>query len=182
MPVDLAVIRLIEESTGRIVQSQVTDAQGRYLITVEPGEYHLEIDKAGFSGFSKLLRDKDEDAKFIHLYHGGKFQVTEAGTESVLNYNIPLDPVDEVKGNNLIIREYTKKAAQNIICIIGLDASLLSFVISPKLIIFAFVLLHIVFYWLFYHFSHRKITAGSFGSVDGNDNGRANQQSCCPRV
>ncbi len=165
MPVDLAVVRLIEESTGRIVQSQVTDAQGRYLISVEPGEYHLEVDKTGFFGFSKLLRDKDEDAKFIHLYHGGKFQVTETEIESVLNYNIPLDPIDEIKGNNLIIREYTKKATQNIICVIGLVASLLSFVISPKLIIFAFVLLHLIFYWLFYRFSHRKVTAGSFGSV-----------------
>ncbi len=165
MPVDLAVVRLIEESTGRIVQSQVTDAQGRYLITVEPGEYHLEVDKAGFSGFSKLLQDKEEDAKFIHLYHGGKFQITEAGTESVLNYNIPLDPVDEVKGNNLVIKEYTKRVTQNAICAIGLLASVLSFVISPKPIIFAFVLLHFLFYWLFYRFSHRKVTAGSFGSV-----------------
>lgn len=165
MPVDLAVVRLVDESTGRIVQSQVTDAQGRYLITVEPGEYHLEVDKQGFSGFSKLLKNKDEDAKFIHLYHGGKFQITETETESVLNFNIPLDPVDEIKGNNLIIREHTKRAAQNIICVIGLIASVLSFIISPKLIIFAFVLLHVFFYWLFYRFSHRKITAGSFGSV-----------------
>ena len=163
MPVDLAVVRLIEESTGRVVQSQVTDAQGRYLISVEPGEYHLEIDKAGFSGFSKLLTGKDEDAKFIHLYHGGKFQITEK--ESVLNYNIPLDPVDEVKDNKFVVREYTKKATQNVICIIGLIASVLSFAISPKLIIFAFVLLHLLFYWLFYRFSHRKVTAGSFGSV-----------------
>lgn len=165
MPVDLAVVRLVEESTGRIVQSQVTDAQGRYLISAEPGEYHLEVDKAGFSGFSKLLRDKEEDAKFIHLYHGGKFQITETEIESVLNYNIPLDPVDEVKGNNLVIKEYTKRVTQNVICVIGLLASVLSFVVSPKLIIFAFVLLHLMFYWLFYRFSHKKVTAGSFGSV-----------------
>ncbi len=163
MPVDLAVVRLVDNLTGRIVQSQVTDAQGRYLITVEPGEYHLEVDKVGFLGFSKLLQEKDEDAKFIHLYHGQKFQITEA--ESVLNYNIPLDQVDEVKDNGVVIREYTQKVTQSIICIIGLVASILSFIISPKLIIFAFVLLHLLFYWLFYRFSHRKVTAGSFGSV-----------------
>jgi hypothetical protein len=65
----------------------------------------------------------------------------------------------------LIIHDYTKRATQNVICTIGLIASITSFIISPKAIIFVFVLLHFFFFWLFYRFSHRKVTAGSFGSV-----------------
>jgi len=162
-PVDLAVIRLIDNKTNQIIRSQVTDMQGRYLITAESGEYRLEVDKVGFSGFSKYLQDKNEDAKFINLYHGGQFQISEA--EVVLNYNIPIDPVDEEKATALILSDYTKKITQNLICLVGLSASVLSFVISPKAWVGTLVLAHVVFYFLFYKFSRRKVADSSFGLV-----------------
>jgi len=35
--------------TKKIVQSRVTDTQGRYLFIAEPGEYILEVTKPGFA-------------------------------------------------------------------------------------------------------------------------------------
>ena len=66
LPVDLATVRLFT-AEGRLLQTRVTDKQGRYAFITGPGRYRLEVVKAGFVYPSIFLQDKKEDLDFLDL-------------------------------------------------------------------------------------------------------------------
>jgi hypothetical protein len=155
LPVDLATIRLIEESTGKVLTSQVTDFHGRYFLTANVGQYRLEIIKPGFSGFSKYLLEADEDSKYLNLYHGAAFYAPRDQFE--INYNIPLDPVGESKSTGQVVREHLIAKSQKVISFVGLAASILSFAVTPKFIPGCFVGLHIGLFAIFFVLGYKKL-------------------------
>ncbi|HID41528.1 MAG TPA: hypothetical protein EYP33_05165, partial [Pyrodictium sp.] len=55
-PVDLAVLRLYEKESGRLVQTRVTDKEGRYLFIVPKGRYEIKVTKAGYLFPSEILK------------------------------------------------------------------------------------------------------------------------------
>ena len=160
--VSLATIRVIDIAQDKAVRSQVTDGQGRYYIILDPGKYRLEVIKPGFSGFSEYLKNKNEDAKYINLYHGEEFEITEDNGE--LNYNIPLDAEAKSGATNAIIKDYTHKLWHYGIGLSGVIITAVSFIISPNIIILAFFFLHLIFFGVAYQFGHKKM-AGGWGTV-----------------
>lgn len=50
-PVDLALIRLMDKRTGRIVSTQVTGRDGRFAFNANTGEYVLKISKEGLKNY-----------------------------------------------------------------------------------------------------------------------------------
>ncbi len=154
-PLDLVVIRLVDAKTDRVVSSQVTDSQGRYLLVAEPGEYRLEVDKQGFAGFSEHLREADEDGSYLNLYHGTVINVMNENTS--LTQAIPLDPVGEEVPTSQVLRDHTKRRIHKIVGIVGLMASVVSLAISPTALIFAIFFLHLLFYSLAHRFAHAKL-------------------------
>lgn len=147
-PVDLAIVRLLNAETGALVQTQITDKQGRYnLIVKDAGIYKIEVKKPEYKYPTELLSNKKEDVTFLDLYHGEKINVDEEG--AVITANIPLDPVGEVKSNKKILAVVLARQAQNIISLSGLGLSIVTFVIVPKLLMGILVALHIMLYLLF---------------------------------
>jgi len=49
LPIDLAVVRLMDAATGRIVRTRLTDRQGRFIFFAPPGTYRIEAAKPGFA-------------------------------------------------------------------------------------------------------------------------------------
>ncbi|MEA3249304.1 MAG: fibronectin type III domain-containing protein, partial [Patescibacteria group bacterium] len=88
--VDLAIVRLIDDKTGKIMRSMVTDKSGRYFFIVEPGSYRLMVAKNGFVFPTAYLEGEKEDARFIDLYHGETIHVTQSTS---ITANVPVDPV-----------------------------------------------------------------------------------------
>ncbi|PIR76802.1 MAG: hypothetical protein COU32_00115 [Candidatus Magasanikbacteria bacterium CG10_big_fil_rev_8_21_14_0_10_42_10] len=157
-PIDLAILRVFDEKTGRIITSQVTDAKGRYFIILVPGVYHIEIDHDGYKRDSELLRGRDHDVSFDHLYHPGQ-KITVTDTNVELNFNIPLDPNQDDVSTKTIVREYTKNAVQYSVSMVGFGVSLVSFFVSPVPYIGALLGLHIFFLIIFSFFrKHKKTT------------------------
>ncbi len=154
-PVDLAAVRIINDETGKVVRTQVTDTHGRYFIAVDEGRYKIEIIKPGFVGLSEFMKEKDEDAKYIGLYHGESFEIV--GSDNYVTYNIPVDPEVADKPTKSLLRDHSTKIAQNALSIIGLAASIFSFIISPNWYIGLLVVLHVLFYVMFYKFAHAKL-------------------------
>ncbi|MBU2542757.1 carboxypeptidase regulatory-like domain-containing protein [Patescibacteria group bacterium] len=150
-PVDLATVRIIDVASNKVVRSQVTDVSGRYLLIANPGTYKLEISKPGYSGFSEYMHEVKEDSKYINIYHGEEVTVDEP---TVFNFNIPLDPSDRELTTIKILKDHSIKVAQNTIALSGLLITLISFTISPTAIIALFFFLHLLFYSIFYRFSH----------------------------
>ena len=113
MPIDLAVVRLVEAQTGRVVRTRITDKEGRYFFMAKPGIYKIEVKKPGFIFPTVHLRDAKEDFQYLDVYHGEIIQVREASRQIVAN--IPLDPIAAAeKPKGLVIRSYLRKAQKHI--------------------------------------------------------------------
>ena len=154
-PIDLATVRLVDAVSNKVLTSQVTDFHGRYFLSTNKGQFKLEIAKLGFKGFSEHLKEKYEDAKFSNLYHGAAFYPPHDQFE--INYNIPLDPILENKPVGRILRDNLWEKINYGISFAGMGASLMSFVVTPKLYTFGFICLHIGLFTLFYRLAHHKL-------------------------
>lgn len=109
-PIELAIVRLIDASTGRLVQSRVTDREGRYAFFPPPGRYRLEVTAAQVKFPTTFFATLKEDGVFTDLYHGEEIEVTQKG--AALTANIPLDPLGVEKPLGRIIFEVTARKIQ----------------------------------------------------------------------
>lgn len=53
VPLDLAVVRLYELGTNRLVMTRVADNQGRFFALPSPGRYTVTVAKPGYASFSR---------------------------------------------------------------------------------------------------------------------------------
>jgi cysteine-rich repeat protein len=158
LPVDLAMVRLVNPTTKRVIQSRVTDTQGRYLFFVEPGEYLLEISKPGFTFPSKVLEGEKIDGKFLDLYHGELLRVTEK--KSGLTPNIPLDPLGTNKTVHRIKKEKLFLAVQHGLSSTGIVINAISAYISPVWYVYTLLAVQIIVYALFFRLVKPKTPKG----------------------
>lgn len=148
-PIDLAIVRLLDAASGRVVQTRITDAQGRYSFFVKPGTYRLQAVKQGFRFPTQYLAKDREDGALIDLYHGELIEVTQSG--ALVAANIPVDP-DEVieKTPKKMAAEKRFRVFQRVGASVGLIASLGSLILSPGWLTGGFFLLQVLTFGLFY--------------------------------
>jgi len=63
-PLDLAIVRLYDKKSNRLISTQVTDSKGRYNFIVDPGKYYLHVSKPDYKFPSKIMRGKANDQKY----------------------------------------------------------------------------------------------------------------------
>jgi uncharacterized repeat protein (TIGR01451 family) len=151
-PVDLALVRLYNKETNQLVQTKVTDREGRYImIAKEPGKYYLSVTKPGFIIPSSYLRGETQDTKYIDLYHGEVIEVTEK--DAVLTANIPLDPAEKKSlAFAEIISAYLLKNLRLIVSYVGLILSLIIVLIIPTAITIGALIIHVLLFLFFRRF------------------------------
>jgi hypothetical protein len=163
-PIDLALVRLVHDEKNNIIRTQVTDTKGRYFMVGGIGNYRLEADKEGFV----LDATHGEDAQYTNVYAGGALALTAERNE--LNYNIPLQPADEKKTAEHILKEYGRVALHKTVSMVGAVATVVSFIISPNVWITGLLLAHIVLYRVMKRVAQKKVV-GEYGvSVDADTN------------
>jgi hypothetical protein len=102
-PLDLAIVRLYDQDSGKLLESFVTDSQGRYYFLGEKGkEYYLTVSRNGFNFPSKY---PPKPGKGL-IYTGGAVQVKQNGDvnakgavkngDGLISYEIPIDPQEGV--------------------------------------------------------------------------------------
>lgn len=64
VPLDLAVVRLFEEGTNRLIMTRVTNAQGKFFALPPAGKYTVTVTKPGYAMFSKqnVVISADQDS------------------------------------------------------------------------------------------------------------------------
>ncbi|OGF33801.1 hypothetical protein A2223_00310 [Candidatus Falkowbacteria bacterium RIFOXYA2_FULL_35_8] len=129
-PISLAIIRVFDKQSGRIIQTRVSDNNGRYQVIVDPGEYYLEVSKDEYKFPSEILYGAVQDDKYFGLYHGEQIS---ADDKLVLNYNIPVDPDKKAKVLSTEIRQKFLKKVQYLISFIGPAGALISLIIKPTI-------------------------------------------------
>lgn len=148
MPIDLAVARLVDVKTGKIVQSRVTDSQGRYAFFVEPGIYRIEVTKQGFVFPTKILQGLKEDTGFLDIYHGEPVHVDER--YAAIAANIPLDPIGaKEKTPRRIFVSRALRGAQRFIASLSIVAGAVAVFISPTWWTIGLLVLQVALYFLF---------------------------------
>lgn len=128
-PVDLAAVRLIHAQTGLVLQTRVSDANGRFYFHVKKGQYKIDASKTGYQFPSETTKDLKEDDQFLDVYHGQGISVDE---ESDITVNIPLDPsLKEETPRKVIIKHYLRKL-QGILAMVSVLITLGALIYEPS--------------------------------------------------
>ncbi|MFZ5365522.1 MAG: Ig-like domain-containing protein [Patescibacteria group bacterium] len=152
-PVELALIRLFDTNTNRLIKTAVTDKFGRYTLLVDPGSYYLRVFKKDFIFPSQTVSASDQEPAFTNIYHGEPLIIVE---KSVINVNIPIDYVkQEVPGKRAAIVKYLR-GAQRFIAIIGPVSALLVLLIKPNVLSAVLFAVHIILFALFSRISQGR--------------------------
>ena len=136
LPIDLAIVRLIDANTNQIVETAVTDKIGRFLLSPETGNYYIKVSKRSFMFPSKNLEDLTIDGVYSNLYFGESINIENKNIAT--NFSIPIDPIYRTNKNildyirNAIYSTLDKMSAPALM--LGIIVSLLILWISPMLI------------------------------------------------
>jgi hypothetical protein len=79
-PVPLAVVRIFDQEYKKLLETQLTDKDGRFGFLVQPGKYYINVIKSNYTFPSKVIEGE---------YHGEPFEIRE---DSVISVNVPIDP------------------------------------------------------------------------------------------
>ncbi|HLD28114.1 MAG TPA: carboxypeptidase-like regulatory domain-containing protein, partial [Patescibacteria group bacterium] len=154
-PIDLAVVRLYDRDTKKLVKSRVTDKEGRYHFLVEEGNYYLEVVKSKFVFPSDLLKKVSHDQKYFDLYYGETIEIKQ-GQSGIITANIPIDQDEVTDSDREILKKFFWRQIREKIGIVGPIFALISFVVSPSLLMGLFVLLHVLLFMLFSRLAKTK--------------------------
>src|SRR3990167_10251718 len=92
-PVGLATVRLFSAEEKKLLQTVVTDQEGRYNFLVQPGNYYIEVIKEGFHFPSRIITS-DNDGQYTNLYKGENISINKEN--AFLSSNIAVDSSKEV--------------------------------------------------------------------------------------
>ena len=129
VPVPLAVVRLFDAKTGKVLQTRVTDRGGRYFFIAQPGDYRLQVQKPQFTFPTDYMKGKKSDALFLDLYHGENLKVSDK--DATIAANIPVDPAVKERPSSQIIAKLFKRRALQIISFVSPVLAIISVVITP---------------------------------------------------
>ncbi len=146
IPIALAVVRLYSKADNKLVQTKVTDKNGRYLFIVkDPGIYYLEVIKPDYEFPTKYLREEKSDTKYLDLYHGEQIEVNDK--DGAITANIPLDPREKsALPLPKVIKNYLIKNLRLAVSYAGLILAVLVIIIYPSIITLTSIFIHILLF------------------------------------
>jgi hypothetical protein len=149
LPVDLAIVRLVDTTTNRVVQTRVTSRNGKYFFKTPPGTYRLEVLKDGMTTPSKLLANYKEDGRKTDLYHGEELHITDA--YPIVALVVPADPKESEKTPARLRLEKIGRVIQLLVSGSGIIITLISLYLNPMVwSTWLFLALHILLFVMFW--------------------------------
>ena len=179
MPIDLALVRLYQlthdeeatPSSGRLLQSRVTDKGGRYFFLVSPGRYRLTVTKAGFDFPSVYLTGERTDGQYLDVYHSEVIDVT--ASDVVITANIPMDPsqAQKYQAASSVVRKSRLRTLQHSVAVVGIVAAIIFAVIRPTVFSIGMIVAQACLYLLVRRLA-TPYKPVSWGIVYAKDTGR----------
>lgn len=112
-----------------LVETQVTDSQGRFGFLAKIGQYRLEVAKPGYNYPSGIVKTAS-DVQFEHVYRSGIINIKSAG--EAVSAGIPLDPVNQEK-------ELEKAKRRGMLNVLGFEIRRISEKVSLPFIVFGLI-------------------------------------------
>jgi hypothetical protein len=88
-PIARAIIRLYESTTHKLVETDVTSAEGTFSFLPPEGFYYLRASKPGFIYPTRLIVG-NHDGRYSRVYSGGDLEIS--ASRPVISVAVPLDP------------------------------------------------------------------------------------------
>lgn len=171
LPVDLAIVRLIDKNSKQILQTRVTGKSGRYFFSVGPGNYQLEVIKDHMQFPSELLLKAKNDGRKTDLYHGEALAIKDQ--YPVIAANIPVDPKVEEKSLARLHWERLARFVQVLLSISGVGVTGYSIVLTPGVFyLWALLVVHVIVLAIFMRLAIPKKPKG-WGSVKDSTSERS---------
>jgi len=152
-PIALAVVRVYNADTRKLVTSRVTDRKGRYEFSLAPGRYFIKVDKKNFAYPSGFLQTKIYQ-EYEKSYHGQEFEVTDKSKS--VNFAIALVPTEQAGNNSKVLRKFVWLKIQSALTLLGPILAIASFIIEPRWWVALLVVMHFMIYILFKEFAIGK--------------------------
>ncbi|MDD2786155.1 MAG: hypothetical protein PHS79_04690 [Patescibacteria group bacterium] len=160
LPVDLAAVR-IKNAAGKIVQTKITDKQGRYYFLLPKGQYEVDISKQGYSFPSGLLAGKTQDVDYIDLLTNNKLSFT---ADAFVANNIPIDPKEDARKPKDIKRKLTLRKVQGTAAVLTTLLSFGVFALVPTYQYLGLAVFQLLTYAVFRRLAYRK-PLPSYGAI-----------------
>lgn len=147
-PLDPVVVA-IKDATGNVIQTSITDMEGRFGFIVPPGMYSIEANKADYAFPSKKFEGLSTDVVYDDVYLGGAFEVSAQGT--IVAKNIPLDPVNfnwnefEKKRMGVGTASLRKQKISGFMFFVGFASSIGAIFLVPNIINYIVLGMYVVF-------------------------------------
>ncbi len=155
-PVGLAIVRLFDTASKKLLETQVTDNEGRFGFLVQPSSYTLEVVKQDFAYPSKLVVGKT-DGDFEDCYHGE----TLATKEGTINVSVPLDPLNRKEARK---KQPLLLTAKSVMHTLALPLLIIGWTSSWLVTLFAYSVanLGMTFIYLFFAIIHVALLPKKF--------------------
>ena len=154
MPLDLVTVRLLDAESKRVMQTKVTDKEGRFAFLPAPGKYLIDLKQGGFKFPTDFFLNFKEDHAFLDLYHGEIIEVKEKG--AVITPNIPLDPLGEELPIKKIIWQLILRRFQHTFALVSLILAVVFVLITPGLLTEILLGVQVIFYGLFLRLAYPR--------------------------
>lgn len=146
LPVDLAIVRLINENTRKVMASTVTDKNGRFSFVAPPGQYVLDVAKNPLRFPSEILAGARADGAYADLYFG---EVLDVAPEAAPHPSVPLDPSEEALSAEKVRRRNLLFGVQRAAALAGPVMAAGAFIVRPEPLYAAVLALHVLIYLFF---------------------------------
>ncbi|MFO0702650.1 MAG: hypothetical protein U0514_02105 [Candidatus Andersenbacteria bacterium] len=151
-PVDLALVRVVNEETGRVQLTRVTDRDGRFVAFVPPGRYRFAVVKRGYVYPTKFMAGETFDPSFGQVTTGRPIEHTERGP---LEINLPVDAPEDSISVPAAIRRYTRRIVHAVLAYTGIILGALAVLVAWNWLVWALLGLHIVLFLFFNRLAQR---------------------------
>ena len=163
----MAILRVYNTETEKLVSTMVTDRDGRYQFVLNPGKYYLIVSKDSFEFPSRLLNNREIDGDYSDLYYGRAFELS--AEKSVVNYQIAMDPNKKIEDEKLLLRKYFLQKIQLFLCVLGPVLAVVSFIVNPSFLMGIVATIQIALFFVFRRIAYRE-KISKFGIVRDKNN------------
>ena len=181
IPIGLVVVRLyqlpdepvagVHPSGGRLLQTRVTDKEGRYFFLADKGTYRIQVVKPGFVFPHQYLQGVKDDGHYFDVYHGEVVDVSEHG--ATIAANVPMMPEGATKlntpGRVKLIKVF--RTIQKYAAVVGVLFAAIVCLIIPSAFTISVAIAQVLIYFLFSHLTKVRKPKG-WGIVYDKDNGQ----------
>ncbi|MBI5621355.1 DUF4215 domain-containing protein, partial [Candidatus Falkowbacteria bacterium] len=146
-PVDLMIVRLYDNTTNKLVATQVTDSKGRYSFVANPGQYYLKAQKQDYVFPSSVLGQQIRDGNYADIYYGAPVTLTDKDT--LVSLNIPVDTNKRQQTDAEVYSDKSSEYFKKVIAFVGPTLAVLAWLVSPTPLVTGILLVHFILFFVF---------------------------------